>query len=108
MESSRLGTDDQEHAVQWLRVLDFREEGRVQAKAESDFRRSVEVGLEEGVVEESESSHDHLFVLIAYGFRDHLLQLVIRQDFSGRCRWNEFRFVSWPKGKMGVCKGSVQ
>ncbi len=80
METTELGTDNQEHTVQGLGVFVLWQEVRLQAEAESHLGRGEEVGLEDGGVEHTEGGHNHLIMLIDSGATDQLLQLGAVED----------------------------
>lgn len=80
VEASELGADDQEHAVQGLSVLGFREEAGVETEGKGDLGRGVEVGLQDGLVEDAESGHDHGVVLVDGVLCDQLLKLGFGQS----------------------------
>lgn len=75
METTELGANDEEHAIERLGVFVLRQEVRVETEAQRNFSGSEEVGLENGCIEDAEGSHDHLIVLVGGVGCDELLQL---------------------------------
>ena len=63
VEASEFGSNDEEHTIQWLRVLMLGQEVRFQAETQGHLGGCVEVGLEDCGVEGQERGHDHLVVL---------------------------------------------
>jgi hypothetical protein len=47
METSEFRTDNEEHAVKWLRIFDSWKETWVKAEAKGNFGRSIKVGFPE-------------------------------------------------------------
>lgn len=80
VETARLGADNEEHAVQRALVFSLREERGVETEAQGDLGGGEVVGLEDGVVEDAESSHDHLLVLVGDSLGDSVLELLVGQN----------------------------
>ena len=73
METAELGADDEEHTIERLGVLVLGQKVRVESEAQRDLGGGEEVGLEDGGVEDAESRHDHLVVLVGGGGGNQLL-----------------------------------
>jgi hypothetical protein len=80
VESTELGADDQEHSIQWLRILGLWQEAGIKPEAECHLCGCIEVGLEHAGIEYSESGHDHFMMLIDNRLGNHILELLITQD----------------------------
>lgn len=80
METTGLRADDEEHAEQWLRVLDRWQERRVHAEAQGDFGWGEEVGLQDRLVESAESIHDELLVLVVDSPEDEVLEGLVAEN----------------------------
>lgn len=82
MEATGLRADDEEHAEQWLRVLDRWQERWVQAEAQGDLGGGEEVSLQDRVVEGAESIHDKLLVLVVDSPGNEVLEGLVAENID--------------------------
>lgn len=108
VETSRLGADDEEHAVEGLGVLDVGEERGVETEAQGNLCGCEVVGLEDGVVEDSESSKDHLVVLVVNVLGDLVLESIVGENLNGKAGGNNLDGVLLVLHKVDVGEGSVE
>lgn len=80
VETTEFGTNDKDDTVGLDGVFDFGQEARVQAEGESDLGRGIEVGLEDGLVEEEESLEDLSLVGVVGSLADAVVHLVVVED----------------------------
>ncbi|KAI3480571.1 hypothetical protein L1887_57291 [Cichorium endivia] len=77
VETAELGADDKDDAVGLDRVLDLGKEAGVKAEGEGDLGGGVEVGLENGLVEEEEGLEDLTLVRVGGSLADAVVHLVV-------------------------------
>lgn len=80
MEAAELGSDNHEHSVQRLRILDGRQESGIHAEAQCNLGRGVKVGLENVLVKDDKLLHNLLLVLVGNIAGNLLQQLFLVED----------------------------
>lgn len=80
MEASELRTNDKEEAVRLVGVLHVWKEGWVEPEGERDLCRLVEVGLQDGFIEDEEALEDLMVVRIGSRPLDPVLQLLLAEN----------------------------
>ena len=108
METTRLGTDDQKHAIQGSRVLSLGEEGGVETETQSNLGGGEVVGLEDGIVENAESSEDHFLVLVSNSLSDAVLELVVGENLDLGSGSEESAVVVGANAQVDVGERGVQ
>jgi len=108
VETARLRADDEEHAVEGLGVLNLGEEVGVETEAQGDLGGGEVVGLEDGVVEDTESSKNHLVVLVVNVLGDLVLEGIIGEDLDGEARGHNLHGILLVLNKVVVGERSVE
>lgn len=82
VESTEAVSDDEEETERACRVLELREESRVEAERERDLRRRKQVRLEDRLVERDERLEDLSVVLVHDVLLDVSAQLIFVEDLG--------------------------
>lgn len=79
METAKFTSHHHEHTKQLLRVLNFRQERRVETKTQCNFGGLVEVCFLHVVIEGEKGFKDHEFVGVGHCFLDAQQKFIIGQ-----------------------------